>query len=98
MHAGEILLETQTDFQREMVRHLRELPPEQSNPVLVALLEDRICIRCKEPQIYGTQAVKVNGVWKLHPVVEPETLDERRKAIGLVPVEEFLRDLNSGMN
>lgn len=97
-YAGAILLETETDFQRAMIKHLRELPAEHSNPLLVALLEDRVCIRCKEPQIYGTHAIKVDGIWKLHPVIEPETLDERRKAVGLAPVAEFLRELNLGVN
>lgn len=57
-------------------------------PAALALLTDRVLTRAGRPQRYGTQSMR----WPLWPatvrlpVLEPEMLDERRRALGLSPL------------
>ncbi len=57
-------------------------------PAALALLTDRVLTRAGRPQRYGTQSMR----WPLWPatvrlpVLEPEKLDERRRALGLSPL------------
>jgi len=57
-------------------------------PAALALLTDRVLTRAGQPQRYGTQSMR----WPLwpatvrQPVLEPEKLDERRRALGLSPL------------
>jgi hypothetical protein len=63
---------------------------------MLALLTDRVLMQKGEPQVYGTQYVGAEGggvePW---PIAEPETVDERRLAIGLMSLAENTRRLNS---
>ena len=52
-----------------------------------ALMKDRILMDEGKPQIFGSQ-IK-NG--KLYDLQEPETVNERRKEMGLEPIEDYLR-------
>ena len=55
----------------------------------VAMLEDRICTMEGRPQIYGTQFDwDADGQMSPLPIDHPETVDERRRAVGLEPLEE----------
>jgi hypothetical protein len=54
---------------------------------LYALMKDRILMGEGKPQIYGSQ-IK-NG--KLYDLEEPETVNERRKEMGLEPIEDYLK-------
>ena len=59
-----------------------------------AYLKDRILLYEKKPQIYGTQVVmddKTNK-FKLWDVENEAELNERRKKIGLEPIEEYLKN------
>ena len=48
-------------------------------------------MRNGKKQIYGSQIVRgEDGEWKLYPVQDPETINERRAAMGLRPIEEYL--------
>jgi len=47
---------------------------------------DRLSVMKKEPQIYGTQYYGKNG--NLYPIEKPEEVNERRKGMGLPPLEE----------
>ncbi|WP_139165681.1 DUF6624 domain-containing protein [Chromobacterium amazonense] len=58
----------------------------------LAMYEDRVQLQQGKPQRYGSQAMQVDGgVSLLLPVEDPERLDERRKAIGLQPICEYLQ-------
>jgi hypothetical protein len=55
-----------------------------------ALMKDRILMDEGKPQIYGTQ-IK-NG--KLYKLESPETVNERRKEMGMEPIETYLKQYN----
>jgi len=55
-----------------------------------ALMKDRILMDEGKPQLYGSQ-IK-NG--KLYKLDLPETVNERRKEMGLQPIEEYLKYFN----
>ncbi len=58
----------------------------------LALLQDRILVRKGEKQIYGSQIYrdKETKLYAIHPIEEVETVDQRRAAIGLPPMDEYL--------
>lgn len=53
-----------------------------------AFLTDRVRIHKNLPQLYGTQWNQQEGKWFRYPVESPETLNERRLAMGLNSLEE----------
>lgn len=58
----------------------------------VAMLTDRICFNENRPQVYGTVFDwDENGVLGCN-IQDPETVDERRKIVGLPPYQEALRE------
>jgi hypothetical protein len=62
-----------------------------ADPANLAYLEDRVLIQQGLPQRYGTQArVDADGTTVLHDVEEPDTVDERRREVGLGPLAEYL--------
>ena len=59
----------------------------------LAMLEDRIATRTGREQLYGTQLMmnKETGKPELLPLADPDGVDERRAAVGLGPLSEFLK-------
>jgi hypothetical protein len=59
----------------------------------VAAMEDRVLLSGGEKQKYGTQFLFGDkpGIYKLEPLEDPKNVNERRKAMGLEPLEDFLR-------
>jgi hypothetical protein len=57
-----------------------------------ALLYDRLQLMQGGQQRYGTQVMKVDekGDWVLRRLEDPDRVDERRKAMGLGPLKEYL--------
>jgi len=57
-----------------------------------AILTDQVKIQKGEPQVYGTQ-IRVNnaGEKELYPVEDMASLNERRKAMDLEPIEAYLK-------
>lgn len=62
----------------------------------IALMEDRILMYDGKPQIYGSQVIKDNKTekWKLYNLENKETVDRRRKEVGLNPLSEYLKRWN----
>lgn len=60
---------------------------------LVALTVDRQLVNQGKPQIYGSQFKVENGQWVPSPIADPDHVDERRKSVGLGPLEEYARQL-----
>lgn len=59
----------------------------------LALLEDRILMRTGKPQTYGSQ-LKLDpesGKQVLHEIKDPEYVNQRRKEVGLGPIQDYLR-------
>ncbi|MFD2201052.1 DUF6624 domain-containing protein [Shivajiella indica] len=62
----------------------------------LAMLEDRVQMFKGEPQTYGSQIVpdEVTGKMKVYEIREPEYVNQRRKEVGLGPIEEYVRIWN----
>lgn len=58
-----------------------------------AYLVDRVRMHQGKPQIYGTQFRTINGVMAVHPIEDPEHLDERRRAVGLGPWADYEKQI-----
>ena len=59
----------------------------------IAFLEDRVCLLRGRPQIYGSQFQGWGKTLRLYPVEDAERLDERRAAMGLLPFEEYEKQI-----
>lgn len=80
------------EFQQEMLPVVEDLAMKGSMPRgEVAMLIDRVLMHGDLSQRYGTQFTLVDGRWVLHPVEDEVGLDERRKAVGLPTMEEYMR-------
>lgn len=58
----------------------------------LALLEDRILMRNGEPQTYGSQITtdEKTGKQVVYEIWDPEYVNQRRKKVGLGPIEDYL--------
>jgi len=78
------------DLQKEALTRIEPLLAlGQFKPSRYAMLYDRVAIAYGRPQRYGTQATcKAGEIVQLHPMEDPDRVDDRRKAIGLGPAKE----------
>lgn len=58
----------------------------------LALMEDRVALRKGEKQIYGSQVRRdeETGAWYVRPLIDPDNVDERRAAVGLPPIQQYI--------
>ena len=61
----------------------------------VALLTDRLAVARGVPQVYGSQADVTGGRVVLKPIGDSASVDARRARIGLSPLAEYVRLLDS---
>lgn len=61
----------------------------------VALLTDRLSGARGKPQVYGTQATVRDGRVVLDPIIDSASVDARRAELGLPPIRDYLRVLDS---
>ena len=61
----------------------------------VAMLADRVAVHRGQPQRYGTQAKLLEGRLVLDPIADSAHVDERRAALGMPPLREYVRVLDS---
>jgi hypothetical protein len=63
-----------------------------ADPANLALLEDRVALRQGKKQIYGTQLAydESTGESFVQPLEDPDNVDNRRKAIGLEKLQDYL--------
>lgn len=81
-------------FQAEMLPALEERAREGEMPRdEVAMLVDRVRMHEGAPQRYGTQFQMADGRLVLYEVEERAALAERRRAMGLPPMGEYVRML-----
>jgi hypothetical protein len=82
------------EFQKKCLEMMKGLPAGEVEGKDIAYLTDRILVNEGQPQIYGTQIKSsANGGLELAPLFEPEQVDERRKKMGLGPIEEYLSEI-----
>lgn len=60
----------------------------------LAILEDRIAMRTGNKQSYGSQGFKdkKTGRSYIYPIIDPDRLDSRRKAMGMPPMKSYVPD------
>jgi hypothetical protein len=63
----------------------------------VAMLIDRVEVKAGRPQIYGTQLSLRDGKLVLDPIADSAGVDARRRKMGLQPLAEYLRLIDSVM-
>jgi hypothetical protein len=61
----------------------------------VAMLTDRVAKARGQPQVYGTQADMRDGRVDLYPIADSPHVDARRTHVGMIPLSEYLRMLDS---
>jgi hypothetical protein len=66
----------------------------------LAILEDRINMREGKKQIYGSQSFTdtQTGQLYIYPIAEPDHLEERRKSMGLIPMQDYAKLLHTNWN
>ncbi|GGE44825.1 hypothetical protein GCM10011413_08700 [Pedobacter psychrotolerans] len=67
----------------------------QSNKGIVAkrdlaTLQDRMQLRSGKKQSYGTQTLKTGNMVTIWPIDDVQNLDQRRKEMGLLPMNEYI--------
>ncbi|MET0815765.1 MAG: DUF6624 domain-containing protein [Pseudoxanthomonas sp.] len=85
-----VLQHAELDSQRKYLPLMREAV--QRHDALgnhLALLEDRVRMREGKPQIYGSQLV--GNPPALVPIEDEANVDQRRRAVGLGPLAEYLK-------
>jgi hypothetical protein len=85
------------DFQIKVLESMK-VEADKGNASLkdYAYLIDRVKINNGELQIYGTQMEldSTETSYKPKPVIDPDKLDERRKSVGLMPIEQYIKFMN----
>ena len=85
-----------TAFQARMMPMLeRAFAAREISGEEMALFTDRVAAGRGQAQLYGTQAEMRNGRAVLKPISDSSALDARRARMGLPPVREYLRLLDS---
>jgi hypothetical protein len=83
------------DFQELCLKQMQALPSGEVEPRQMAYLTDRVLVGRGRKQKYGTQAEFRDGKAVPSPIDEEATVDERRKAVGLEPLAEYLKTLEA---
>lgn len=84
-------------FQERCLGLLRAaVAAEDADPADLAYLTDRVLLKQDRPQVYGTQVEWVDSEPRPLPLEDPEHVDERRAAVGLGPLAEYLRRFADG--
>ncbi|MGH7744418.1 MAG: DUF6624 domain-containing protein [Candidatus Dormibacteria bacterium] len=79
-------------FQRRCLDLMRSMPPDEVEPQHIAYLTDRVLLAEGAPQLYGTQLQQANGVYQPCHQADPQGVDQRRAAVGLPPLADYLRN------
>jgi hypothetical protein len=76
--------------QAEYLLMMRDAVAEgRAQPHELAMLEDRVAVNHGRPQIYGSQIGWKDGKGFVKPIEDEEHVNERRKAVGLEPLEKY---------
>ena len=79
-------------FQKKVLAILEPLVKSgESDPSRFAYLYDRVAVNDRRLQRYGTQGFCTGpGKWTPRPIEDPEHVDEKRHAVGLPPMAEYI--------
>lgn len=79
------------EFQQECLVKMEALPKGEVRAVDIAYLTDRILCGAGKKQKYGSQIDIQDGKVIPKPIEDEEQVDDRRKAIGLEPLKDYLK-------
>lgn len=90
-------------FQQQCLDLMREQPDGEVNKIDAAYLEDRVWVKIKQKQRYGTQMQETRDAetnmnvvaYEPVPIEDEEHVNERRAALGMMPLEEYVKDITS---
>jgi hypothetical protein len=85
------------NIQEKYLPLLREIVDRsKADATYLALTEDGVAIQQGKKQIYGTQVSSDNEthVNYVLPLEDPDNVDKRRRAIGLAPLSDYLKNLD----
>ena len=85
-----------TEFQKEVLEKMKiQVDKQNADPSNFGLLVDRVNLNTGEKQIYGTQVTynMENGQAYPLPLKDSLKVNERRKSIGLEPIEDYLNGM-----
>jgi hypothetical protein len=82
------------DFQEEALELMRQAVDDgDADPTELAYLEDRVALNTGGAQTYGTQVGCVDGRAEPADLDDPDGVDERRREVGLNPLDDYLAEL-----
>lgn len=84
-------------FQDSVLTKMKiEVDKKNSSSLDYAYLVDRVKVNTKQPQIYGTQMLVNKDSTSYEPklLIDPDKVNERRKSVGLQPIEEYIKIMN----
>lgn len=79
------------EFQQQCLNRMQALPKGEVDPRDIAYLTDRVLVGTGKKQTYGTQLIFQNGRLVPQPIENADEVDQRRKAAGLEPLNEYLK-------
>lgn len=84
-------------FQKKALKQLEKFSKiGKASLTNMAYLKDRVNKNLNKPQIYGTQVYRnEDGIYEAYPIQNIENVDERRKNVGLEPLQEYLDAMNN---
>lgn len=82
-------------FQRKCLDMMSKAPKDEVAPIDVAYLTDRVLLSEGKKQLYGTQFTSSAGKWEPRPLEDPANVDKRRAEVGLQPLAEYAKMLES---
>lgn len=97
-HAAWLLVQhadANTKFQRKCLDLMTKLPKDEVSQTDLAYLTDRVLLAEGKKQVYGTQFTISAGKWEPRPLEDAENVDKRRAEVGLKPLAEYVKDLQS---
>jgi hypothetical protein len=63
----------------------------EARAVDLAYLTDRVAMHAGQPQVYGTQLCReTSGRLSAYEIAAPDTVDQRRAALGLCPLVDYI--------
>lgn len=80
------------DLQRRFLDLMREaVAANEARAVDLAYLTDRVAVHAGQPQVYGTQLCRdPGGRLSAYEIADPDTVDQRRAALGLCPLADYI--------
>jgi hypothetical protein len=91
-----VLVHARLEVQSKYLAMVKEAGRKQWIPPMdVALFEDKLSVARDGTQIYGSQLGRdENGQMFLYPIIDEPNVNKRRMALGLEPIEDYLKLFN----